>query len=106
MTDNTEETTIDNTEVDSVDSSTEDTDETDHGGDQPDEAETFPREYVEQLRNENARYRQRAQQADELAHRLHVELARATGRLADPTDLPFEEQVQRILSLVEIARGA
>lgn len=56
-----------------------------------DEPDTFPREYVEQLRNENARYRQRANLADELARRLHVELVRATGRLADPTDLPFDE---------------
>lgn len=50
----------------------------------------FPRAYVEQLRNENARYRQRAGEADALAQRLHTELVRATGRLADPTDLPFD----------------
>lgn len=55
------------------------------------EAETFPREYVEKLRDENARYRQRAQQSDELATRLHTTMVEATGRLADPTDLPFEE---------------
>jgi len=53
--------------------------------------ETFPREYVEKLRDENAKYRQRAQRADDLAHRLHTELVRATGRLADPTDLEFDE---------------
>lgn len=53
--------------------------------------ETFPREYVEELRHENGKYRQRAARADELAHRLHTELVRATGRLADPTDLPFDE---------------
>lgn len=29
--------------------------------------------------------------ADTLARRLHTELVRATGRLADPTDLPFDE---------------
>lgn len=57
--------------------------------DQPEEPETFPRSYVEELRHENGRYRQRAQQADDLAARLHTELVRATGRLADPTDLPF-----------------
>ncbi|MCG7582786.1 hypothetical protein MHN82_21625 [Mycolicibacterium sp. OfavD-34-C] len=55
------------------------------------EAETFPRAYVEELRNENGRYRQRARKADEYAERLHVELVRATGKLADPTDLPFDE---------------
>ena len=57
----------------------------------PDEdAETFPREYVEKLRQENGKYRQRASEADALANRLHTELVRATGRLADPTDLPFD----------------
>ncbi len=55
------------------------------------ESETFPRDYVEKLRQENGRYRQRAQRADVLAQRLHVELVKATGRLADPTDLPFDE---------------
>ncbi|TXH22631.1 MAG: hypothetical protein E6R06_16730 [Mycobacterium sp.] len=54
------------------------------------EPETFPREYVEKLRTENGKYRQRAGEADALATRLHTELVRATGRLADPTDLPFD----------------
>ena len=55
------------------------------------EPDTFPREYVEKLRDENAKYRQRAQRADDLAHRLHNALTAATGRLADPSDLPYEE---------------
>lgn len=59
--------------------------------DTPDESETFPREYVEKLRTENGKYRQRAGEADTLAKRLHTELVRATGRLADPTDLAFDE---------------
>ncbi|MHA7664467.1 hypothetical protein [Mycolicibacterium sp. HS_4_1] len=66
----------------------------DEGVQQPDipaeDAETFPREYVEKLRTENGKYRQRAGEADALATRLHTELVRATGRLADPTDLPFD----------------
>ncbi|BCI92747.1 hypothetical protein NIIDMKKI_79530 [Mycobacterium kansasii] len=41
------------------------------------------------MRQENGRYRQRAQQGDQYAQRLHTELVRATGQLADPTDLPF-----------------
>lgn len=53
--------------------------------------ETFPREYVQDLRSENARYRDKAKTADQLAQRLHVALVAATGRLADPTDLPFDE---------------
>jgi len=55
------------------------------------EPETFPREYVAKLRDESAKYRQRAQRTDELAQRLHTALVAATGRLADPTDLPFDE---------------
>lgn len=55
------------------------------------EPETFPREYVQQLRDENAKYRQRAGKADDLAKRLHTALVAATGRLADPSDLPFDE---------------
>ena len=56
----------------------------------PDAPETFSRDYVEKLRQENGKYRQRAGEADALATRLHTELVRATGRLADPTDLPFD----------------
>ena len=56
------------------------------------EPETFPREYVEKLRQENGKYRQRAQEADALAHRLHVQLVKATGRLADPEDLEFSDE--------------
>lgn len=55
------------------------------------EADTFSRDYVEKLRQENGKYRQRAQRADDLAHRLHTALVTATGRLADPTDLEFSE---------------
>lgn len=55
------------------------------------EPDTFPRAVVEKLRQENGKYRQRAQRADALAQRLHAELVRATGRLADPSDLPFDE---------------
>lgn len=54
------------------------------------DADTFSRTYVEKLRRENASYRERAQRADELANRLHAALVDATGRLADPTDLPFD----------------
>ena len=61
----------------------------DHGSNQ--EPDTFDRAYVEKLRQENGRYRQRAQRADNLAHRLHTALVEQTGKLADPTDLPFDE---------------
>jgi len=55
------------------------------------EPETFPRAYVEELRTESARYRERARAADGLAQRLHTATVAATGRLADPTDLPYDE---------------
>ncbi|MGB6243678.1 hypothetical protein [Gordonia sp. (in: high G+C Gram-positive bacteria)] len=62
--------------------------ENDHAGTDDD---SFPREYVEKLRQENGKYRQRAQRADELAHRLHRALVAADGRLQDPTDLDFAD---------------
>lgn len=55
------------------------------------EPESFPREYVQKLREESAKHRTRAQRADNLATRLHVALVAATGRLADPDDLTFDE---------------
>lgn len=55
------------------------------------EPDMFPRAYVEQLRQENAEHRVRAKRTDDLARRLHTALATATGRLADPTDLAFDE---------------
>ena len=60
-----------------------------------DTAETFPRAHVEEAAPRESRYRERAikaeQLADKHARRLHTELVRATGKLADPTDLPFDE---------------
>jgi hypothetical protein len=57
----------------------------------PQDGETFPREYVQKLRGQSAKYRDRAKVADTLAARLHLELVKATGKLADPSDLPFDE---------------
>lgn len=55
------------------------------------DAETFPRSYVEKLRKEAAGHRDRAKRADGLAQRLHFATVEATGRLADARDLPFDE---------------
>lgn len=54
-----------------------------------DEPDTFPRAYVEQLRDESARYRQRAGRADELHRRLVETTIRtaAADHLADPAEL-------------------
>ena len=54
--------------------------------------DVFPREYVEKLRRENAGYRDRAKRVEELEQRLHAALVTADGRLADPTDLPFNAE--------------
>lgn len=56
----------------------------------PADPDTFPRAYVEQLRQESAGYRTRAQQADTLAERLLTATVReaTAGILTDPTDLP------------------
>lgn len=70
--------------------SEQDTTETPEGN-TSEEQETFPREYVQDLREENKRYRLRAKQADDLAARLHTQLVSQDGRLQDPTDLPFNE---------------
>lgn len=55
--------------------------------------DTFPREYVEKLRKESAGYREKVRDAEEhsdaLARKLHAELVRQTGRLQDPSDVPF-----------------
>jgi hypothetical protein len=94
---------IDTTETPAVDSTEVEPPE-DHEAESPppddpaddsssDETETdsFPRSYVEKLRRESAGYRERANSADRFAQRLHLELVRATGRLADPSDIPFDE---------------
>lgn len=51
----------------------------------------FPRDVVEKLRRENAAARTKAKDRDALAQRLHRVLVEQTGRLADATDLPFDE---------------
>lgn len=92
---NTDETTPVDTEVQSepdieaVDTESITEDETSSDETEPD---AFDRAYVHQLRQENGKWRQRAQRADELAHRLHTALVAATGRLADPSDLPFDAE--------------
>lgn len=90
MTEATDETT----ELDATTADDAVTESHNSDGDNPEvgitdtDEDTFPREVVEELRRENGKHRQRAQR---VAHRLHSELVRATGRLADPTDLEFDE---------------
>ncbi len=62
------------------------------GTDGESDAETFPREYVVKLRQEAADARVKAKDRDTLAERLHLALVAATGRLADPSDLVFDDE--------------
>ncbi len=55
------------------------------------EPETFPRAVVEELRRENAEQRVKAKRGDALAQRLVLAYAQALGRLADPSDLAYDE---------------
>ena len=89
QTENTEDTPLEPQDATETPSDAPEAPEDDNG---PDEAaETFPREYVQKLRDESAKYRTRAQRADDLARRLHTALTAATGKLADPSDLPYSE---------------
>ena len=60
-------------------------------GNSDDEPDTFPRDYVEKLRKENAGYREKAKKSEVYARELFHARVAATGRLADPDDLPFDE---------------
>ena len=67
--------------------------------------DTFPREYVEKLRTEAAGHRTKAKEAEgkvetavaeavkPLQERIFGLLVAGTGRLADPTDLPFNPEL-------------
>lgn len=51
------------------------------------EPKSYDADYVNGLKQEAVDHRQKAKA---LATRLHAELVRATGRLADPNDLPYD----------------
>jgi hypothetical protein len=57
------------------------------------EPETFDREYVQKLRDEAAGHRVKAKRTDALNARLATAQAALTGKLADPTDLPFTDDL-------------
>ncbi len=67
------------------------------------DAETFPRAYVEKLRQEAAEARVRAKRADDLARELFTARVAATGRLADPNDLPFDDALLADMPALEAA---
>ncbi len=64
-------------------------------GTTPNEAapEVFDRAYVQKLREEAAGHRVKAKRTDALNARLATAHAALTGKLADPTDLPFTDDL-------------
>ncbi len=83
--------TEETTDAGAASETTEGQEETDAGTEAPAEPEgdTFTREYVQDLRQESAGYRTQLRTVQE---RLHSELVRATGLLADPADLEFDPE--------------
>ena len=79
------------TPADEDESTTPAGDEDDDAGDL--EGDTFPRSYVERIRNKSAGYRTRATEAEaragDLERALFTERVRALDLLADPGDLEF-----------------
>lgn len=55
-----------------------------------DELTTFSKEYVQELRDEAAKYRTRAKRTENLEQRLHDALVKLDGRLQDASDLQFD----------------
>jgi hypothetical protein len=68
------------------------------------EPETFDREYVQKLRDEAAGHRVKAKRTDALNARLATAQAALTGKLADPTDLPFTDDLLDDDGLVDEAK--
>lgn len=69
-----------------------------HQDDETDQdAESFPRSYVEKLRKESKGYRDRAKTAeqnlDATLHELFTARVTATGKLADPDDLAYDAEL-------------
>lgn len=65
--------------------------------------ETFPAEVVRELREEAARYRVRAKRADDYARQLFHARVAALGKLADPDDLEYSEDLVDDLPALEAA---
>lgn len=55
-----------------------------------DEVTKFSKEYVQELRDEAAKYRTRAKRTENLEQRLHDALVKLDGRLQDASDLQFD----------------
>ena len=86
------ETVVTDTETDA-----ENSDETPDDERQDDDAETFPRPYVEKLRKESQGYRERAKTAeanlDTALRELFAARVTATAKLADADDLAYDTEL-------------
>lgn len=58
----------------------------------PNELTKFSKEYVQELRDEAAKYRTRAKRTENLEQRLHDALVKLDGRLQDASDLQFDPE--------------
>lgn len=61
-------------------------------GENEEQQQAFDRKYVEKLRKESAKYRDKAKRAGELEKRLHRSMVAQDGRLADPDDMEFNPE--------------
>lgn len=66
------------------------------------ESEVFPAEYVRRLRREAADNRVKAKRADELAAEVWALKVAATGRLADPSDLPYQPDTDPLQAIDDL----
>jgi hypothetical protein len=57
--------------------------------------QTFDAEYVKSLRAEAAEYRVKAKRADALAQQAVTAMVTADGRLIDPSDLPYSDDMTK-----------
>jgi hypothetical protein len=71
---------------------------------QAEQSETFDRPYVERLRTEAAEGRVKGKRADALAAALVSAYAAQSGRLADPSDLAFSDDLLDDDGLVDTAK--
>lgn len=92
-----DELTDDEVEQTDVSETTEQDDDAEHQDDDAADDGTYPAKVVKDLRKENASYRERARtaeaRADDLAHQLFRLRVEATGKLADPDDMPYSAEL-------------
>lgn len=87
-----------------TDSPTGEPDATASGGEIPHvEPDTFDRDYVEKLRAEAAEHRVKAKRAEEYAQEVFYGRVAALGKLADPTDLTYDETLLEDRAAMEAA---